>query len=67
MNSKNIPLDFVQNKIGAFPKRDPFYVHCAGGYRSVIAISLLKFNGIHNAIDIKGGFAALKKSKFQVI
>ena len=67
MNSKNIPLDFVQNKIGAFPKRDPFYVHCAGGYRSVIAISLLKLNGIHNAIDIKGGFAALKKSEFQVI
>ena len=66
-NSFNLPLDFIQNKIEDFPKNEPFYVHCAGGYRSVIAISLLKSNGIHNAIDIKGGFAALKKSEFQII
>jgi rhodanese-related sulfurtransferase len=66
-NSFNSPLDFIQNKIEDFPKNEPFYVHCAGGYRSVIAISLLKSNGIHNAIDIKGGFAALKKSEFQII
>ena len=36
-------------------------MHCAGGYRSMIAASILKSNGIHNFIDIKGGFNALKE------
>ena len=38
------------------------YIHCAGGYRSVIACSLLKRAGIHNTINIEGGFAAIKKT-----
>ena len=38
------------------------YVHCAGGYRSVIACSLLKRVGINNIINIEGGFDAIKKT-----
>lgn len=39
------------------------FVHCAGGYRSVIACSLLKRDGIHNITNIEGGFGAIKKTK----
>ena len=38
------------------------FVHCAGGYRSVIACSLLKREGIHNITNIEGGFGAIKKT-----
>jgi len=38
------------------------YIHCAGGYRSMIASSILKARGIHNIIDIKGGYSAISDS-----
>jgi len=38
------------------------FVHCAGGYRSVIACSLLKREGIHNVTNIEGGFGAIKNT-----
>ena len=37
-------------------------MHCAGGYRSVIANSILKKHGIHNAIEVLGGYNAIKKT-----
>jgi rhodanese-related sulfurtransferase len=52
----------LNEHLAEFPKEDTFYVHCAGGYRSVIAASILKSRGFHNLIDIAGGFGALKKS-----
>ncbi|GAA3784695.1 MBL fold metallo-hydrolase [Corallibacter vietnamensis] len=55
------PLDFLNDHLAEFPKNDTFYVHCAGGYRSVIAASILKSRGIHNLIDVAGGFGAIKK------
>ena len=62
VNAKNTPLDFLNGHMAEFPKEETFYVHCAGGYRSVIAASILKSRGIHNFIDIAGGFGALKSS-----
>lgn len=56
------PLDFLNNHLAEFPKDKDFYVHCAGGYRSVIAASILKSRGIHNLIDVAGGFAAIEKA-----
>ena len=41
-------------------------MHCAGGYRSMIAASILKSNGIHNFTDIKGGFNALKRKGLKI-
>lgn len=55
------PLDFLNDYLAEFPKEGKFYIHCAGGYRSVIAASILKSRGIHNMIDIKGGYGAIKK------
>ena len=56
------PLDFINDNIVEFPKEEEFYVHCAGGYRSVIAASILKARGYHNIINVLGGFAAVKKT-----
>ena len=60
-NAQNIPLDFLNKKIKSFRLNETFYTHCAGGYRSMIAASILKSKGIHNFKDIKGGFNALRK------
>ncbi|NVK52529.1 MAG: MBL fold metallo-hydrolase [Flavobacteriaceae bacterium] len=56
------PLDYLNSHIKEFPTDTDFYVHCAGGYRSVIAASILKSRGIHNVIDVEGGYAAIKKT-----
>ncbi len=56
------PLGFLNNHLNDFPKSEKFYVHCAGGYRSVIAASILKSRGIHNVVDVAGGFTAIKNS-----
>ena len=60
------PLDFLNDYLSEFPKNETFYVHCAGGYRSVIAASILKSRGIHNLIDVAGGFGAIKKAGIPV-
>lgn len=60
--AENTPLDYLNDYISQFPEKKPFYVHCAGGYRSVIAASILKARGFHNVIDIEGGFEAIQKS-----
>lgn len=56
------PLDFLQENLSKLDKNTNYHIHCAGGYRSVIAISLLKRNGFTQLIDIAGGFAAIKKA-----
>ena len=43
-------------------KEDEYYVHCAGGYRSVIACSILKAKGYYNVINIEGGYTALSNT-----
>lgn len=60
------PLSFINDYMDKFPKNEPFYLHCAGGYRSVIAASILKSRGIHNLIDVKKGFAAIKNEGMKI-
>lgn len=59
------PLDFINEHVPEFPKEEVFYVHCAGGYRSVIAASIVKARGYHNVINVLGGFDAIKKTKIK--
>ena len=66
INANNTPLDFLNNHMSEFPTEGHFYLHCAGGYRSMIAASILKSRGIHNLIDVRGGFAAIKKGEMKV-
>jgi len=60
--AQNAPLDFINESMAAINKEKTYYVHCAGGYRSMIFISILKARGFQNLIDIKGGFKDLKNS-----
>lgn len=60
------PLDFLNDHLSEFPAEETFYVHCAGGYRSMIAASILKSRGIHNLIDVAGGMASIKKAGIPV-
>jgi len=58
----NTPLRIINDYLRDFPTGEKFYLHCAGGYRSVIAASILKSRGIHNFIDIEGGFSSIAKT-----
>ncbi len=59
----NIPLDYINSEMAMIDKNKTYYVHCAAGYRSMIFISILRARGYRNLIDVKGGFAELKKSE----
>ncbi len=64
--AQNTPLSFLNNHLAEFPAKETFFVHCAGGYRSMIAISILKSRGIHNLVDVAGGFKAIKEANVEV-
>jgi glyoxylase-like metal-dependent hydrolase (beta-lactamase superfamily II)/rhodanese-related sulfurtransferase len=58
----NAPLDFINDSMATIQKDKTYYVHCAGGYRSMIFVSILKARGFDHLIDVKGGFKELKES-----
>lgn len=63
----NAPLDFINDSMTKIDADKTYYVHCAGGYRSMIFISILQSRGYRNLINVKGGFSALKESgKFKI-
>lgn len=61
-NATSIPLDFINENLASFPKDKHFFMHCAGGYRSMIAASILKSRGWDNFTEIAGGFNAISKT-----
>jgi len=61
-NAQHFSLDFINSKMNEVSKDKTYHIHCAGGYRSVIAASILKARGFHNLVDIAGGFGAIKKT-----
>lgn len=62
INAENIPLDFINDSMSGIDQNNTYYVHCAGGYRSMIFISILRSRGFDNLVDVKGGFKAIKES-----
>jgi hydroxyacylglutathione hydrolase len=62
VDAVNIPLDFVNEQLAEVPKEEEFYLHCAGGYRSVIMASILKARGYHNMINVEKGFGGIKNT-----
>ena len=66
VKAHSTPLSFINDYMDKFPENEPFYLHCAAGYRSVIAASILKSRGIHNLIDVKRGFAAIKNGGMKI-
>ncbi len=59
----NIPLNVLTDHLAEFPKEESFILHCAGGYRSMIAASMLKQRGFDNFVDVIGGIASIKETK----
>ncbi|TLP80314.1 MBL fold metallo-hydrolase [Maribacter sp. ACAM166] len=66
LEANTTPLDFLNDHLSEFPDNTSFYVHCAGGYRSMIAASILKSRGIHNLIDVKGGFKSIQETNIPI-
>ena len=62
VEAENTPLDFINDSMAQLDKNKTYYVHCAGGYRSMIFNSILRARGYDNLIDVKGGFKAIKES-----
>jgi hydroxyacylglutathione hydrolase len=62
LNVENAPLDFINDSMLKVDKNKTYYVHCAGGYRSMIFVSTLRARGYDNLIDVRGGFKAMKES-----
>lgn len=61
----NIPLDTVNNHLKDIPEKE-FYLHCAGGYRSVIMASILKSRGFHNMINVEKGISGIRNTDIQL-
>lgn len=63
----NIPLDYLQKQLNKLHQLDTYYVHCAGGYRSVIACSILLAKGFPYVVNITGGFNQLKEQPLPLV
>lgn len=66
VGAQNLPLDFIYKHLKEVKPNLTYYIHCAGGYRSVIAASILKQRGFKNIINVEGGFNEIKKSCIKV-
>lgn len=62
LDAKSVPLDYINDNLAEFPKDKPFVIHCAGGYRSMIAASVLKARGWDNFTEVAGGYSAISKT-----
>lgn len=62
VNVENAPLDYLNESMAHIPKDKTVYIHCAGGYRSMIFASALRARGFDNLVDVRGGFKAIKES-----
>jgi glyoxylase-like metal-dependent hydrolase (beta-lactamase superfamily II)/rhodanese-related sulfurtransferase len=58
----NAPLDYLNDYLAEIPKDETVYLHCAGGYRSMIAASILKARGFENLVNVAGGFKAISET-----
>ncbi|RAJ02445.1 glyoxylase-like metal-dependent hydrolase (beta-lactamase superfamily II) [Chitinophaga skermanii] len=62
IGATNVPLDYINDELPILDKQKTYYVHCAGGYRSMIFNSILRARGYDNLVDVQGGFKSIKES-----
>ncbi len=62
LDAESLPLDNINENMVQIDKNKTYYVHCAGGYRSMIFASILRARGYTKLIDVKGGFKSIKDS-----
>lgn len=60
--TKTRPLDYINDWTSELDPNENYYIHCAGGYRSMITASILKARGIDQVVDIAGGYGAIKNT-----
>ena len=65
-NAQHFALDAINQNMNQIDSKKTYHIHCAGGYRSVIAASILKARGFNNLVDIDGGFAAIKETDLPI-
>lgn len=63
LDAINAPLDFINESMLKINKEKRYFVHCAGGYRSMIFVSTLRARGYDRLVDVKGGFKSIKESQ----
>ena len=66
VGAENFRLDFINQNMAEFNMNTPYFIHCKGGYRSMVTISILKSRGYHLGTDIIGGFDALLEAGAKV-
>lgn len=66
-NAINIPLRDLEQNLHQLNPNQLYYVHCAGGYRSMIAASILVRNGYHKVVNVNGGMDAIAKTQLPVV
>ncbi len=66
MGIDSFPLDWINRDLENLDKNKKYYLHCASGYRSLVAASILKANGIDNVVDVAGGFTDLKETSIEM-
>ena len=59
VEATNLPLDFINEGMSEIDKNKTYYVHCAGGYRSMIYVSILKSRGFENLINVESGYKTI--------
>ncbi len=59
---ESFPLDYINNNFAEISPEKKYFLHCAGGYRSLIATSIFKRNGVKKVTDVRGGYGAIKKT-----
>jgi hydroxyacylglutathione hydrolase len=66
-NANVVPLHELNNNLSQIPRSKTVYVHCAGGYRSMIATSLLKSKGFDNVINVHEGWTKIKTTGVPIV
>ncbi len=67
IGAENLPLDYLNDHLADVDRDTTYFVHCAGGYRSMIFASILRARGYENLVNVEGGFKAIKESgKFEM-
>ena len=60
--AQSFPLDYISKNMEDIDQDKAYHIHCAGGYRSMIAASILKSRGFHDIVDVKGGMKEIAKT-----
>ena len=63
-SAQNFPLDFINRNMSQLDRNEKYYLQCLGGYRSLIAASILKSRGYNNVVNVLEGFKGLKEAGY---